>query len=76
MVYKGKVKGHTVILDENVKLPDGLLVDIVVPKNERIQGERDSTGICGIWQDDRCAEEIIRDLKEARTGFGSGDVKL
>lgn len=76
MIYKGKVKGNAIIMDGNVKLPDGLLVDIVVPKTESTQGEKDSTGICGLWQDERDAEEIIRDLKKARTGFGSGGVNL
>ncbi len=27
------------------------------------------SGLCGIWQDDRSAEEIIEDIRKHRTGF-------
>jgi hypothetical protein len=33
--------------------------------------KRESTGFCGIWEDDRSADEIIRDISSHRTGFGN-----
>lgn len=32
MTYKGKVKGGVVVLEGNVKLPDGVTVDVDVPE--------------------------------------------
>jgi hypothetical protein len=34
------------------------------------------SGLCSIWQDDRIAEEIIKDIHENRTGFGGRGVVL
>lgn len=28
------------------------------------------SGLCGIWKDERSAEEIIEDIRLHRTGFG------
>lgn len=30
---------------------------------------KEGTGLCGIWEDDRNAEEIVRDIYLNRTGF-------
>lgn len=35
-----------------------------------------TSGLCGIWQDDRPAEEIIEDIRKHRTGFGGREVRL
>jgi hypothetical protein len=34
------------------------------------------SGLCGIWVDDRNAEEIINDIQAHRTGFGGRGVEL
>lgn len=34
------------------------------------------SGLCGIWKDSRDADEIIDDIKAARTGFGERDISL
>ena len=34
------------------------------------------SGLCGIWKDSRNAEEIINDIKSARTGFGDRNIEL
>ena len=38
--------------------------------------EPETSGICGLWQDDRTSEEIINDIYSHRTGFGNRKVKL
>ena len=38
--------------------------------------KRKSSGLCGIWVDDRTAEEIIEDIRKNRTGFGGREVQL
>ncbi len=34
------------------------------------------SGLCGIWKDSREADEIISDIKSARTGFGDRNIDL
>ena len=35
-----------------------------------------ASGLCGIWEDERDAEEIIDDIYSHRTGFGNRKVTL
>ena len=80
--YKAKVlpDGH-LSCPESVKkklhLKEGFEVKIVM-EIERMKEpleagaasiSKKSTGLCGIWQDSRNAEEIIRDIYSNRTGF-------
>lgn len=34
-----------------------------------LEKSEEKTGLCGIWQDDRDAEEIIKDIYSHRRGF-------
>lgn len=34
------------------------------------------TGFCGVWQDERPADEIIADIATHRSGFGGRRVQL
>ena len=38
--------------------------------------ELNASGLCGIWQDERTSEEIIKDIYSHRTGFGNREVEL
>ena len=38
--------------------------------------EKKSSGLCGIWEDNRSADEIIDDIHSFRTGFGGREIKL
>lgn len=58
MIYKGVVKGNTVVIKPPIDLEDGTEVEIV-PLNQ-------ADPICGSWHDERPAEEIVRDLRAAR----------
>lgn len=35
-----------------------------------------ASGLCGIWEDERDTEEIIKDIYSHRTGFGNRKVTL
>jgi len=35
-----------------------------------------SSGLCGIWDDERSADDIINDIRSYRTGFGGREIKL
>ncbi len=44
---------------------------------KKIPTAKDSTSeLCGIWEDDRNADEIINDIQIHRTGFGGRGVEL
>lgn len=36
----------------------------------------DKSELCGIWKDNRSAEDIIKDIHEHRTGYGGRGVSL
>lgn len=67
MLLHGKLKGRGVILDdEPTDVPEGTAVEVVV----QVGAPREPSGLCGIWNDERSAREIVRELREARTGYG------
>jgi hypothetical protein len=67
MLLHGKLKGRGVILDdEPTDIPEGTPVEVVVQVGEPGQ----ASGLCGIWNDARPAGAIVRELREARTGYG------
>lgn len=35
-----------------------------------------SSGLCGLWKDDRNAEDIVEDIYSHRTGFGGREIEL
>lgn len=73
MNYKGRVKDSVIVLEDEIKLPEGTLVEIIVP--EKLDKNKvkavNRTDLCGVWQDERSAEEIINEIKNARAGFGN-----
>ena len=65
MIYKGIVKGNSVVLQGDTFPPEGTEVE-VIPK-VRID-EADT--VCGTWHDDRSPEEIIREISHFRNDQG------
>lgn len=53
-------------------LKEGLLS---VSKHQAVTATT-KTGFCGVWQDDRTADEIITDITSHRSGFGGRRVQL
>ncbi len=59
---------------------------IVFPLEQEAKGHPDtggeenetqeSSGLCGIWKDERSADEIVEDIYAHRTGFGKRKVEL
>jgi hypothetical protein len=62
--YHGHVSGGVIVLDDPVRLPDGVQVTI---RPEESPPRRDPAGIAGSWADDRTAEEIIKDIHSHRS---------
>lgn len=66
-VLTGHVENNVVLLDENIELPDGLKVKIVVADEASGEVIENTSGLCGIWQDDRAVEEIVAEIIGARS---------
>ena len=46
-----------------------------VSKHQTVAGTT-KTGFCGLWKDDRTADEIVADIATHRSGFGGREVQL
>jgi len=60
LTISAHIENNQIIPDEKIDLPDGLKVKILLPAPQ-------SSGLCGIWEDDRTAEEMIQDILTSRT---------
>lgn len=69
MVLSGHVKNNTIVLDEPVKLPEGIKVKIMISDKTLKK-----SGLCGIWQDSRSADEIVDEIITSRSK--GRDIKL
>jgi hypothetical protein len=81
---QSKTSHEKEILGEIKNLPQSALSKILkliqFYKNELLEEKseekRKTTGFCGIWEDERSADEIIDDIYSHRTGFGSRKIEL
>jgi hypothetical protein len=46
-----------------------------VSKPQAVAGNS-KTGFCGLWQDERTADEIVTDITSHRSGFGGRRIQL
>ena len=63
------------VMPQVLKIVRSLKESLSIGRISSIKTEQTS-GICGIWQDDRSAEEIIEDIRKHRIGFGGREVGL
>ncbi len=63
-------------LPQVVKIIHSLKESVLSVKVHHKKGEAKGSGLCGIWEDDRPAAEIIKDIRLHRTGFGGRKVAL
>ena len=45
------------------------MIDDYLSVTARPSSPMKKTGLCGIWEDDRPADEIVRDIRSGRTWF-------
>jgi hypothetical protein len=77
--YKAKVlpDGHLscppVDIKKKLHLSNGSEIKVIIVGQEQtghtIPNTEEKTGLCGIWQDERDAKEIIQDIYSNRRGF-------
>jgi hypothetical protein len=55
-------------MPEVIKIIRSIKLSILAARKIKKQNEK--SGLCGTWQDNRKAEDIIEDIYSHRTGFG------
>ena len=64
------------VLPQVVKIIHSLKESVLSVQVRHRKEKTKGSGLCGIWEDERSAGEIIKDIRLHRTGFGSGKVAL
>lgn len=62
-------------LPEVIKILRSLKQSILAAQHIH-RGKNQESGLCGVWQDIRSAEEIVKDIHSHRTGFGGRGIEL
>lgn len=81
-----RTKHEEIILKEVREFPAEALPQVVkilhllkesafVLKSKKTSKKK-SSGLCGIWKDNRNADEIMNDIYSHRTGFGGRDIDI
>ena len=58
----GYIKNNVVIFDEQIQLPDGMKVSVILSDSAV-----PASGLCGIWKDDRPVTDIVNEIIRSRT---------
>lgn len=64
------------VLPQALKILRSLKKGVQSVARNQPSGNTGKTGLCGLWQDERSAEEIIADIKAHRSGYGRRKVEL
>ena len=64
------------VLPQAVKMLRSLREGVKSVARRKSAPDAERTGFCGVWKDDRSADEIIGDIVTHRSGFGGGTVAL
>jgi predicted DNA-binding antitoxin AbrB/MazE fold protein len=75
---KGIYDGEKIIPQEPINLGKGEQFEVIITFIEPIKNacKKDLKRFCGIWQDERNAEEIIEQIYQQREKFNIQEVKL
>jgi hypothetical protein len=65
----GALKKKAVTNNKTIKEVITELVNAYISSSGKNQNKMNKTGICGTWNDERTADEIIKDIKEHRSWF-------
>ena len=83
---EAKSKSEEIIIEEIRQIPDEVMPDIINILRSFKNGMQTistskrkitkNSGLCGIWKDERSADEIIKDIYKNRIGFSSKSIEL
>ena len=81
-----KSKREEIIIEEIRQIPDEVIPEIITILRSFKKGIQTistskqqiskNSGVCGIWKDERSADEIIKEIYDSRTGFSSKSIEL
>jgi len=64
------------VLPQALKMLRLLKEGVLIVGGHHSAVDNSKTGFCGVWQDNRSADEIIADIDSHRSGFGGRRVQL
>jgi len=64
------------VLPQALKILRSLKEGVLSSTRHKVADDIAKTGFCGIWQDERSADEIIADISTHRSGFGGRGIHL
>lgn len=64
------------VLPQALKMLRSLKEGVLSVTRHQSALESAKTGFCGLWQDDRSADEIVEEIAAHRSGFGGRRVEL
>lgn len=64
------------VLPQALKMLRSLKEGVLSVTGHHAEIDTSRTGFCGVWQDNRSADEIIDDIGNHRSGFGDRKVQL
>jgi hypothetical protein len=64
------------VIPQAFKILRSLKEGVLSVTRHQAVAESAKTGFCGVWQDDRPADEIVADIATHRSGFGGRRVEL
>ncbi len=64
MFITGIIKNKKIITDKPLELPDGTEVSILI---KDVEPTKEASGLCGIWKDERAADDIVNEIISARS---------
>lgn len=64
------------VLPQSLKMLRSLKEGVLSVTRHQLTIESAKTGFCGVWQDDRSADEIVEEIAAHRSGFGGRRVEL
>ena len=64
------------VLPQAVKMLRSLKEGVKSVAGRKVAANTEKTGFCGVWKDDRSADEIISEITAHRSGYGQRKVDL
>ncbi len=64
------------VLPQALKMLRSLKEGVLSVTRHQPAVESSNTGFCGVWQDERSADEIVEEIAAHRSGFGGRRVEL
>jgi hypothetical protein len=83
---QAKTKREKIIIEELRQIPEEVMPEIINILRSFKKGIQTistskqqiskNSGLCGIWKDERSANEILKEIHDSRTGFSTKSIEL